>query len=126
LVHLLQAGDNEEAVMNAIKYTAESTNSVLVDKLMHFLMGESDGVPKVNFVCLRNNKFTGRQIPVSNVYQAGNACQSREDCNDYRPRATTEWILSKRPSIIVQHASIIEDTEYLCSDRARKLVDDPT
>ncbi|KAI6201750.1 WD repeat-containing protein 19 [Aphelenchoides besseyi] len=44
--HLLQAGDNDAAILNAIEFTAQSSSSILVDKLVHFLMGESDGIPK--------------------------------------------------------------------------------
>jgi hypothetical protein len=33
--------------MNAIDFTATSSSSILVDKLVHFLMGETDGIPKV-------------------------------------------------------------------------------
>lgn len=47
LSHLLKAGDNSEAIMNAIDFTAASSSSILVDKLVHFLMGETDGIPKV-------------------------------------------------------------------------------
>lgn len=42
----MKAGDDEEAISNAIDFTALSNNSVLVDRLVHFLMGESDSVPK--------------------------------------------------------------------------------
>jgi hypothetical protein len=47
---LLKSGDNPDAILNAIDFTAASSSSILVDKLVHFLMGESDGIPKVRLL----------------------------------------------------------------------------
>uniref|UniRef100_A0A1I7STJ9 Intraflagellar transport protein 122 homolog n=1 Tax=Bursaphelenchus xylophilus TaxID=6326 RepID=A0A1I7STJ9_BURXY len=44
--HLIKAGDNEEAIMDAVDFTAQSNNSILVEKVVHYLMGEPEGVPK--------------------------------------------------------------------------------
>ncbi|CAD5215524.1 unnamed protein product [Bursaphelenchus okinawaensis] len=46
LNHLIKAGEDEGAIMDAVDFTAQSNNSILVDRLVHHLMGDTENVPK--------------------------------------------------------------------------------